>query len=93
MSTKRILLLIFGGLLILVSVIAILAGGAMVWASQYHKDSEGFHVTDSMDVRSGSYAIISDTIETGELPPPWTGWAWTLSSWRLRTMTPRRPFS
>jgi flagellar basal body-associated protein FliL len=63
MSTKRILLLIFGGLLILVSVIAILAGGAMVWASQYHKDSEGFHVTDSMDVRSASYAIISDTIE------------------------------
>jgi flagellar basal body-associated protein FliL len=63
MSTKSIVLLILGIIFILASVIALLAGGAVVWASQYHKDSEGFHVTDPMDVRSGSYAVISDTIE------------------------------
>ena len=63
MSAKSIVLLILGIAFILVAVFGLLVGGAMVWASQYHKDSEGFHVTDAMDVRSASYAIISDAIE------------------------------
>ena len=63
MSTKGIVLLVLGIIFVLVSILALLAGGAMVWASQFHKDSEGFHTTDVMDVRSASYAIVSDAIE------------------------------
>lgn len=63
MSAGRIVLLIFGILFVLVSIGAMLAGGGVIWASQYHKDAEGFHVTDPMRIRSGTYALISDTIE------------------------------
>jgi hypothetical protein len=62
-SAKRVLLLVFGILFVLGSIMAMIAGGAMVWASQFHKDAEGFHVTNSMNMRSGSYAVTSETIE------------------------------
>ena len=63
MSAGRIVLLIFGILFILGAILAMLAGGGVIWASQYHKDSEGFHVTSPMQVKSVSYAVTSDTIE------------------------------
>jgi hypothetical protein len=62
-SAKRVLLLVFGILFILGSILVIVAGGAMVWASQFHKDAEGFYVTDPMELSSGSYAVTSETIE------------------------------
>lgn len=66
MSTKRILLLIFGVLLVLGSILAMVVGGAMIWASQFHKDAEGFHVTEPMNITSGSYAITSQAIQIDE---------------------------
>ncbi|MDY6794032.1 MAG: hypothetical protein SWK76_01935 [Actinomycetota bacterium] len=63
MSAKRGLLLVFGGGFILGSLLALLAGSAVTWASQYHKDAEGFHITDPIDVRSGAYAVISGIID------------------------------
>ncbi len=63
MSAGRIVLLVFGTLFILASHVAVAAGGGVIWASQYHKDSEGFHVTNPMEIRSVTHAVISDTIE------------------------------
>jgi len=63
MSAGRIVLLVVGTLFVLGALLAMVAGGAVIWASQYHKDSEGFHVTDPMEVKSVSYAVTSDTIE------------------------------
>lgn len=63
MNTKKVLLLVFGMLFILGAFLALLAGGAMVWASQFRKDAEGFHVTESMEMKSDSYAITSQAIE------------------------------
>lgn len=63
MSAGRIVLIIVGALFVLGALSATAAGGAVVWASQYHKDSEGFHVTDPMRIESASYAAVSDTIE------------------------------
>lgn len=63
MSAKRVLLLIFGVLFILGSLTALIAGSALIWASRYHRDAEGFHVTDPIAVISDSYAVVSDTIE------------------------------
>jgi hypothetical protein len=63
MSAGRIALIIFGGLFILGSLVALAAGGGVIWASQYHKDSQGFHVTDPMRIKSLTYAVTSDTIE------------------------------
>lgn len=63
MGAKRVLLLLFGILFLLGAIFALLVGGGVIWASQSHKDSEGFHVTDSMRIESDSYAITSQTIE------------------------------
>lgn len=63
MSAGRIVLLIFGVLFILGALLGMLAGGGVIWASQYHKDSEGFHATDPMEIRSAAFAVTSDTIE------------------------------
>ncbi len=63
MNTKKVLLLVFGILFMLGAVLALLAGGAMVWASQFRKDAEGFHVTEPMEMESDSYAVTSQTIE------------------------------
>jgi len=63
MSAGRIVLIIFGVILILGSLVALAAGGGVIWASQYHKDSNGFHVTDAMRIKSLTYAVTSDTIE------------------------------
>jgi hypothetical protein len=63
MSAGRIVLLIFGIFFILASLVAVAAGGGVIWAGQYHKDSEGFHATSPMEIRSMTYAVTSDTIE------------------------------
>jgi len=63
MSAGRIVLIIFGVILILGALVALAAGGGVIWASQYHKDSQGFHITDPMRIKSLTYAVTSDTIE------------------------------
>ncbi|RJP32462.1 MAG: hypothetical protein C4536_06220 [Actinobacteria bacterium] len=63
MSAGRIVLIILGILFILGSLVGLAAGGGVIWASQYHKDSGGFHVTETMRIKSPTYAVVSDTIE------------------------------
>lgn len=63
MGAKRILLLVFGVLFLLGAIFALLLGSGVIWASQLHKDSEGFHVSDSVRIKSGSYAVTSQDIE------------------------------
>ncbi len=63
MSAGRIVLLVFGILFILAALAVMAAGGGVIWASQYHQDSAGFHVTSTMDIMSVTYAVTSDTIE------------------------------
>ncbi|MDD3718043.1 MAG: hypothetical protein PHP28_05195 [Actinomycetota bacterium] len=63
MSAGRIVLIVVGSLFVLGAIVALFAGGGVIWASQYHKDAEGFHATDPMPMRSATYAVISDTIE------------------------------
>ncbi|MEW6555203.1 MAG: hypothetical protein AB1384_13070 [Actinomycetota bacterium] len=63
MSAGRIVLLVFGVLFILVALSGLAAGGGVIWASQYHKDSDGFHTTGAMEIESVTYAVVSDTIE------------------------------
>jgi hypothetical protein len=66
MSAGRIVLLVVGILFILISIGAMFAGSAVVWASGFKKDADGFHVTDPLRINSGTYAVISDAIEFDE---------------------------
>lgn len=51
------MLLVFGAIFLLVAIGMLFGGGALVWADQTFKDSEGFLTTDTVTIESDSYAI------------------------------------
>ena len=57
MSAGRIVLLVFGVIFLLIAVGMLFGGGALVWADQTLKDSEGFLATDTVNLERSSYAI------------------------------------
>lgn len=59
MSAGKIVLLVFGTIVLLVAVGLLLAGGTLVWVDKALKDSEGFITTDTIELERGSYAIVT----------------------------------
>jgi len=57
MSAGRIVLLVFGVIILLVSLALIAGGGALIWLDKAHQDSEGFITTDTIRLDRASYAI------------------------------------
>ncbi len=63
MSAGKILLLVFGAIILLVALALIAGGGALVWLDKAHSDSEGFITTDTIQLERTSYAITTKTAE------------------------------
>ncbi len=59
MSAGKIVLLVFGVIVILISVGLSLAGGTLLWVNSAFKDSEGFYTTGTVRLERDSYAIIT----------------------------------
>lgn len=57
MSAGKIVLLVFGAIILLVSLVLIAGGGTLVWLDKAHTDSEGFITTDTVQLERPSYAI------------------------------------
>lgn len=57
MSAGKIVLLVFGIIVLLVAVGLLLAGGALVWVDKALKDSEGFITTETIQLERDSHAI------------------------------------
>ncbi len=72
MSAGRIVLLVFGAIILLVSLALIAAGGALVWLDKAHSDSEGFITTDTIHLDRASYAITTHPAEM-DLESGWFG--------------------
>jgi hypothetical protein len=73
MSAGKIVLLVFGVIILLVSLALIAGGGAMVWLDKAHSDSEGFITTDTIHLERASYAITTQPAEM-DLESGWSGW-------------------
>ena len=59
MSGRKLWLLVGGILIVLAAVVVGFLGGLMVWLENANVDSEGFYMTDPMQVDAeGSYALI-----------------------------------
>jgi len=59
MSAGRIILLVFGILIIVWSVGLLIAGGALLWVNSALMDSEGFLTTRTIDLEQDSHAIVT----------------------------------
>ncbi|GAG11842.1 unnamed protein product, partial [marine sediment metagenome] len=59
MSAGKIVLLVFGVIVLLVSLGLLLSGGALMWAERAIKDSEGFYSTKTIQLEKDSHAIVT----------------------------------
>lgn len=79
MSAGKIVLLVFGVIVLLVSVVLLLPGGALMWAERALKDSEGFYSTKTIQLERDSYAIVTKPADIdlkGDWEWPFWGGHW-----------------
>lgn len=62
MSTGKIILLVFGVIVILISTGMLFAGGSLMWLDRTHIDSEGFISSNSVHIERDSHAIVTGPI-------------------------------
>lgn len=60
MSAGKIVLLVFGIIILLVSLVPLLAGGGLMWVEKALRDSEGFYTTPVIQLEKDSYAIVTE---------------------------------
>jgi len=66
MSAGKIVLLVFGVIVLLISFGLLAGGGALIWADATHVDSEGFITSEPIQIERDSYAVISGSIDIDE---------------------------
>ncbi len=72
MSAGKIVLLVFGAIILLIALALITGGGALVWLDQAHTDSQGFITTNTIQLERPSYAITTKPAEIN-LESGWFG--------------------
>ena len=76
MSIGRIILLIFGILLILGSIPLLVGGGTLLWADMVWTDDDGFIATETDRLERDSYAIVTESADI-DIDDEWHwGWGW-----------------
>lgn len=66
MSVGKILLLVFGIIILLISVGLIFSGGSLLWLERTHTD-EGFITSDVIQIDRDSHAVVTGPIEIDEV--------------------------
>jgi len=66
MSAGKIILLVFGVIVVLISFSLMAGGGALIWADATHVDSEGFIKSDTINIEKDSHAVITGPIDIDE---------------------------
>jgi len=82
LSGGRILVLLFGILLMLGSVPLLLGGGALLWVDLALTGDDGFFTTESYQLERNSYAIVTESAHIN-IDEEWNwGWGW-FGDWDL----------
>jgi hypothetical protein len=71
-GAKRVLLLVFGSIAVLVALALLAGGGAAVWGLG-QRDGSGYFTTGTHPISTPSYALASDTLDMGPDAPGWFG--------------------
>ncbi|HXZ94869.1 MAG TPA: DUF4389 domain-containing protein, partial [Dehalococcoidia bacterium] len=72
MSAGKIVLLVFGAIILLISLAMITGGGALIWLDKAHSGSEGFITTNTIHLDRASYAITTRPSDV-DLESGWFG--------------------
>jgi hypothetical protein len=67
MSAGKIILLVFGVVILLISIGLLFAGGTLMWVDQTHIDSMGFIRSSTMNIERDSHAVITGPIAIDEV--------------------------
>lgn len=78
MSAGKIVLLVFGIIVLLISLVPLLAGGGLMWVEKALRDSEGFYTTPVIQLEKDSYAIVTESANID------IGGDWKWISWGRR---------
>jgi len=60
MKAGKIVLLVFGIIVLLISLVLLLAGGGLMWAEKALRDSQGFYTTPAIQLEKDSHAIVTE---------------------------------
>lgn len=78
MSAGKIVLLIFGIIVLLISLSFLMGGGALLSAHNIIKDAEGFYNTKTIQIEKDSYAVVVGPTDINvDVGWDW-GWGWDL---------------
>lgn len=86
----RIVAVVVGALLALVSAGLLAGGGLLVWADRTQRDAAGYLVTDTLELSTGTYALASRGIDLRVEGPGWLFPQGALDRVRIR-VTPTDP--
>ncbi len=67
MSAGKIVLLVFGVIIVVVAVGLVFGGGSLMWLERTHGDGEGFLASDTIDIERNSYAVVTGPIELDDV--------------------------
>ena len=71
-GAKRVLLLVFGSIVVLIALAFLAGGGVGLWALG-ERDSSGYFTSGTHELSSGSYAIASESLDVDGDVPGWFG--------------------
>jgi hypothetical protein len=71
MNGGRIVLVVLGGILSLVALVAVAAGVMLLVGNYTQRDADGFFKTSTKPYESGGYALLSDDLDIGTNGPNW----------------------
>ena len=66
MSGGKIVLLVFGIIVLLISLALLAAGGTTMWVDKVHIDDEGFIASNTIDIERDSRALVTGSIDIDE---------------------------
>ena len=78
MSGGRIVLLVFGVIVLLISLVLLLPGGVLIWAERTLRDGEGFYTSKTIELDRDSYAIVTEPANI-DLGDEWEWLPWVRS--------------
>jgi hypothetical protein len=70
LGAKRVLLLVFGSIALLIALALLAGGGAAVWGLS-QRDGAGYFTSGTHELSTGSYALASDSLDVGTDAPGW----------------------
>ncbi len=83
MSAGKIVVLVFGVIILLISIGLLFIGGTLMWVDKAHIDSEGFIGSNTIQVQRHSRAVVTGPIDIDEVAMEVLDWMGVVTDFRV----------